>query len=100
MGAVLVTRPGADQSRPSPRPTPRPNHDPANAPDRSRFRRPSFSQALALPDPAQPGQVVAAAGSAIVTGAKLGRILGRSAWRIAKQVPGVIAVEQQAQRLR
>jgi hypothetical protein len=48
----------------------------------------------------QNGQVVAAAGSAIVTAARVGRLLSRSGWRIAKQLPGVTVVEQQAQRLR
>jgi hypothetical protein len=84
-----------DAARPRPRPAP--------APDRGGPTRPidrPADRALARPEPPQTGQVVAAAGNAIVTGAKLGRILGRSAWRIAKQVPGVIAVEQQAQRLR
>lgn len=93
MGAVHVTaRP--DAARPRPRPTP--------DGDGGRRRHPSrpTGRGLALPEAAQTGQVVAAAGNAIVTGAKLGRILGRSAWRIAKQVPGVVAVEQQAQRLR
>jgi hypothetical protein len=42
---------------------------------------------------------VATAGGAIVTAARVGRLLGRSGWRIAKQLPGVAAVEQQAQRL-
>ncbi len=45
-------------------------------------------------------QLVATAGSAIVTAARVGRLLGRSGWRIAKQLPGVALVEQQAQRLR
>lgn len=44
--------------------------------------------------------MVATAGSAIVTAARVGRLLGRSGWRIARQLPGVEAVEQQAQRLR
>jgi hypothetical protein len=44
-------------------------------------------------------QLVQAAGSAIVTAARVGRLLGRSGWRIAKQLPGVALVEQQAQRL-
>jgi Abortive infection alpha len=46
------------------------------------------------------GQLTTAAGSAIVTAARVGRLLGRSGWRIAKQLPGVSVVEQQAQRLR
>lgn len=61
-------------------------------------RRPG--RALARPEPVPSGQVVAAAGSAIVTAARVGRLLGRSGWRIAKQLPGVTVVEQQAQRLR
>ncbi|HKC28727.1 MAG TPA: Abi-alpha family protein [Jatrophihabitans sp.] len=49
----------------------------------------------------QPGtQVVSSAGAAIVTAARVGRLLGRAGWRIAKQLPGVALVEQQAQRLR
>ena len=47
----------------------------------------------------QPSQVVAAAGSAIVTAAKVGRLLGRSGWRIARQLPGARTVEREAQRL-
>lgn len=35
-----------------------------------------------------------------MTAARVGRLLGRSGWRIAKQLPGMSAVEQQAQRLR
>jgi hypothetical protein len=46
------------------------------------------------------GQLATTAGSAIVTAARVGRLLGRSGWRIAKQLPGVTAVEHQAQRLR
>ena len=55
---------------------------------------------LAGTESAQPAQVVAAAGSAVVTAARVGRLLGRSYWRIAKQLPGVGMVEAQAQRLR
>jgi hypothetical protein len=47
----------------------------------------------------QPAQVVAAAGSAIVTAARVGRLLGRSGWRIARQLPGARTVEREAQRL-
>jgi hypothetical protein len=47
----------------------------------------------------QPAQVVAAAGSAIVTAARMGRLLGRSGWRIARQLPGARTVEREAQRL-
>jgi hypothetical protein len=42
---------------------------------------------------------VASASSAIVSAARVGRILGRSGWRIARQLPGMNLVEQQAQRL-
>jgi hypothetical protein len=45
-------------------------------------------------------QLVAAAGGALVSAARVGRLLGRSGWRIAKQLPGMALVEQQAQRLR
>jgi hypothetical protein len=47
----------------------------------------------------QPSQVVAAAGSAIVTAARVGRLLGRSGWRLARQLPGARTVEREAQRL-
>jgi hypothetical protein len=43
---------------------------------------------------------VTPAGGAIVTVARVGRLLGRSGWRIAKQLPGVTVVEQQAHRIR
>ncbi len=55
---------------------------------------------LARADPPQPAQVVAAAGGAIVTAARVGRLLGRSGWRIARQLPGVNGVEQRTLRLR
>ncbi len=44
--------------------------------------------------------MLAATGGAIVTAAKVGRILGRSGWRIARQLPGMTVFEQQAQRMR
>jgi hypothetical protein len=47
----------------------------------------------------QPSQVVAAAGGAIGTAARVGRLLGRSGWRIARQVPGAGTVEREAKRL-
>lgn len=55
---------------------------------------------LARLDQQQSQQVASAAGTAIVTAARVGRLLGRSGWRIAKQLPGVDVVEQQAQKLR
>lgn len=49
----------------------------------------------------QPGQQLASsAGGAIVTAARMGRLLGRSGWRIARQLPGMNLVEEQANRLR
>jgi Abortive infection alpha len=75
-------------SRPSPRP-----HLPSSS-----KRRPG--SALARTERDTGAQLVATAGSAIVTAARVGRLLGRSGWRIAKQIPGVSLVEQQAQRLR
>lgn len=47
----------------------------------------------------QPAQVVAAAGSAIVSAARMGRLLGRTGWRLARQLPGARAMEREAQRL-
>jgi hypothetical protein len=47
----------------------------------------------------RPSQVVAAAGTAVVTAARMGRLLGRSGWRIARQLPGGRLVEREAQRL-
>jgi len=47
----------------------------------------------------QPSQVVAAAGTAIVTAARVGRIFGRVGWRIARQLPGAQTLESEAQRL-
>jgi hypothetical protein len=52
------------------------------------------------PEPNRNGQLVITAGSAIVTAARVGRLLGRSGWRIAKQLPAAGALEHQAQRLR
>ena len=49
--------------------------------------------------PPAPTQVAAAAGTAIVTAARVGRILGRSGWRIARQLPGAQTLEREAQRL-
>lgn len=47
----------------------------------------------------QPSQVVAAAGTAIVTAARVGRLLGRSGWRLARQLPGARTIEREAQRI-
>lgn len=84
---MAARRADARLSRPSPRPRP--------ATDRYRP-----AGALARTDQQPATQLVATAGSAIVTAARVGRILGRSGWRIARQLPGLTLVEQQAQRLR
>lgn len=46
--------------------------------------------------PARP--LVTAAGTAVVTATRLGRALGRSGWRVARQLPGAQLVEREAQR--
>jgi hypothetical protein len=43
---------------------------------------------------------VSTAGEAVVTAARMGRLLGRTGWRLARQLPGMSLVEQQANRLR
>ena len=48
----------------------------------------------------QTAQLAATASGAIVTAARMGRLLGRSGWRLARQLPGMSVVEQQANRLR
>ena len=97
----------ADATNPRPRPRPQPSpaeqiepsaETPADAPSRGSRRR--SGRGLARPDASTNAQLAAAAGGAVVTAARVGRLLGRSGWRIAKQLPGVTVVEQQAQRLR
>lgn len=61
-----------------------------------RSRRPT---GLARLEPAPAGQVVAAAGNALVTAGRMGRLLSRSSWRIARQLPGLAVVESTAQRV-
>ena len=46
-----------------------------------------------------PSHVLAAAGTAIVTAARMGRLLGLAGWRIARQLPGAPSVERETQRL-
>jgi Abortive infection alpha len=86
---------GDDGRRPRPRPGPG-LQPPAgyDAPGRPPSRQ------LAAPTTGQTGQVVAAAGNAIITAARVGRLLGRTGWRMARQLPGAAVLEQQAQRLR
>lgn len=45
-------------------------------------------------------QLASSAGGAIVTAARMGRLLGRSGWRLARQLPGMSMVEEQANRAR
>lgn len=72
-------------ARPGPRPGPG-----AESPRRSTVDSPRQPASLHL---------VATAGSIIVSTARLGRILGRSGWRVARQLPGVGLVEHRAQRV-
>lgn len=97
--------PGDDPDSAAPRPRPRPTpHDDEHTltaeiveqpASRKRGGRRGRSRALAVPDQ----QVATAAGSAIVTAARVGRLLGRAGWRAARQLPGVALVEQQGKLL-
>jgi|KBSSwiStaDraftv2_1062776.scaffolds.fasta_scaffold13272_4 hypothetical protein len=87
--------------RPSPRPHPRKHtgdsagQNPATAP--------LVEKELPAVRPAEPtGREIALAEppvGAVVTAARVGRLLGRSGWRIARQLPGGQLVEQSAQAL-
>jgi hypothetical protein len=96
-------RPRPDQPPPSTRNTspaaPRVSGRPGRNRGRGRGQVAQVAQ-VARVEPQQGAQVVAAAGNAIVTAARVGRLLGRSGWRIARQLPGVDVVEAQAQKLR
>lgn len=70
---------------------------PARSSRRSRTR--FGGTAIARVEPASPAQVVGAAGHALVTAGRVGRLLSRSGMRIARQMPGVALVESQAQRI-
>lgn len=108
----MPARDAADPQRPRPRPTPthavstptRAAASWAASPRRRGARLTGLRGSTSTGPPgrieAQPAQVMAAAGNAVVTAARVGRLLGRSYWRIAKQLPGVGVVEAQAQRLR
>lgn len=88
--ADAITRPAqvrADNSRPSPTPTPPPSRSAGTA------------TGPVTRIEVQPAQVVAAAGSAVVTAARVGRLLGRTGWRLARQLPGARTLEREAQRL-
>lgn len=106
--AEPASAPSQPSQRPSPRPAPGPQSSSAQSPARSRpSPRPTPTGARAAAPrggpvtriEVQPAQVVAAAGSAIVTAARVGRLLSRSGWRLARQLPGARTVEREAQRL-
>ena len=96
-------------SEPPDRPRPRPNGAPAaDAAIRpAADSRPSPTPTSSTPSAngsitrieVQPAQVVAAAGSAVVSAARVGRLLGRTGWRLARQLPGARTLEREAQRL-
>jgi hypothetical protein len=54
---------------------------------------------LARVESPQAAQVVAAAGSAIVGAAKVGRLLTRTGWGLARRLPGGQALQREVQRL-
>jgi hypothetical protein len=68
-----------------------------------RTRVPARSRRLgglpALRQPPPPTEIVTTTTGAIVGAAKVGRLLGRTGLRLARQLPGVGTVEAQAQRL-
>lgn len=96
-------------SEPPDRPRPRPNGARAADADvrAAETARPSPTPTRSSPSAngavtrieVQPAQVVAAAGSAVVSAARVGRLLGRTGWRLARQLPGARTVEREAQRL-
>jgi hypothetical protein len=59
----------------------------------------SAGRGLARVEPVPTAQVVAAAGTAIVGAAKVGRLLTRSGWGFARRLPGGRAVQREVQRL-
>lgn len=95
------TRSGADVDEKPDEPEhcrPRP---PATANGRFPTRR--RGRGFLLPEPPPPAQLVSSTAGAVVAAAKVGRLLGRTGWRLARQLPGVSAVEaavgSSAQRL-
>lgn len=69
-----------------------------------RRRRPlpapvSRGRQVARLDPPPAAQVVAAAGGAIVGAAKVGRLLTRSGWGLARRLPGGEALQREVQRI-
>lgn len=74
--------PDRQRPRPANRAAPSDNGLPARRRGRFAFR-----------EPPPPGQVVSSTTGAVVAAAKVGRLLGRTGWRLARQLPGVTAVE-------
>ncbi len=60
---------------------------------------PSRDRQLSRIEPVPGAQVVAAAGTAIVGVAKVGRMLSRSGWGLARRLPGGQALQREVQRL-
>jgi hypothetical protein len=77
--------------------TPNPD-DPGSARRSGRRRSPALG--LVRRQEQQTREVVATAGGAVVSAARVGRLLGRTGWRLARQLPGMGTVEAGAQRLR
>jgi hypothetical protein len=59
----------------------------------------SRGRQVARIEPVPAAQVVAAAGTAIVGAAKVGRLLTRSGWGLARRLPGGEALQREVQRL-
>jgi hypothetical protein len=60
---------------------------------------PPRNRQLSRIEPVPAAQVVAAAGTAIVSAAKVGRVLTRSGWGLARRLPGGQALQREVQRL-
>jgi hypothetical protein len=88
-----------DRPRPRPDGAPAPDATPRNAGPRPSPRPGGSNSGAVTRVEVQPAQVVAAAGSAVVTAARMGRLLGRTGWRLARQLPGARTLEREAQRL-
>jgi Abortive infection alpha len=92
--------PVADPSpSPSTPPSVPPSKRPAPSPSPNRVSRSQPAGGGGTRVEVQPAQVVAAAGSAIVSAARVGRLLGRTGWHMARQLPGARTLEREAQRL-
>ena len=90
---------------------PRPGRAAPQPADASPYRRAQTEPAAAhagpparrrrrgLPQPPPAGELVTTTAGVVVSAARVGRLLGRTGLRLARQLPGVSAVESQAQRL-